>query len=597
MNIKEMKALYKKASESYFNGDKSLMSDKDFDSLEKEIRNIDPKWSGLRKLVAPKKFKVALNHPMPSLTKFYGEDIATFLNGRKVVAMPKLDGSSLQIVYKNGKPVAVVTRGDGNIGGDITHLMHHLNLPKVSGNAVLRCEALMSKKNFKKWENEFDNARNMVNGLLNRKESHPAMNDIDIITLGQYGEKISTTWLMVNGIKLPEATTLAQLENLLADTKKKFKYEVDGLVLADKDWVMHYENADKPKSIVAFKVNDASSAVECTVEKIVWQITGRQRIVPKVQITLTKIDGVMIQFVTAHNAQWAMEHKLGKGAKIKVLRSGGVIPKIIEVTKAAKNFDEPEIDYKVDGVHFVVKNKSTVTSDKINALVLEKSLTVLGIDFVAGKTAKKIVEGGTSNLAEIIECYGNGLLKTRLMIAVGGKNAERIFESIDKVFSKPVPILKLMVASQIFGAGIGERKLRKVQESGIKLCEMNKYDLSNVDGWQDKSASIITKSWNDWQIFEKEAGKSIRLIDKSESKKSVAGVLNGQVVTFTGYRDKEQEKWIVENGGAVAEFSSKTTALLFGGKPSSKIEKAKARGIWVGSFDEFKKHTKWYFAI
>src|SRR5271168_1300569 len=202
----QMKASYLHAKRAYYNGDQSSLTDAEFDKLEDEIRDLDPAWSELKKTgvkVSNKKTETLLWRFMPSLSKMYDKEVPKFYASFKApirswIWMDKLDGTSLQLVYTKGEPSQLITRGDGTLGGDISFFIPHLvklklipaSISDKSTPIVLRLEGLMKKAVFeKKWSREakgddgFDNSRNMVNGLFNRKAVHPALKDVDLVVL------------------------------------------------------------------------------------------------------------------------------------------------------------------------------------------------------------------------------------------------------------------------------------------------------------------------------------------------------------------------------------------------------------------------------
>lgn len=619
MNIKEAKELYVKAQDAYYNGETPIMSDVKFDKLEDKIRAADPAWSKLKKTgiaVKNKKTEVALAQPMPSLHKAYSEDLAKWLQKNpsdEYVIMDKLDGSSVQLTYKQGKPAKLVTRGDGINGGDISFLIPHLSLPvcpdpylglspkKNGGIYHLRCEALMTKKKFKaKWSAKFDNGRNMVNGLLNRRDPHPALVDIDFVVLGVYNEKLSAlSKLKKQGFKVVPTVagkirSTPQMEKHLQLRRSKGEYDMDGLVVAPSEFVLSYETNDKPKNIVAFKVNDESNAAEVTVKRIIWQVTGRERIVPKIEIEPTHMDGVMVKHAAAHNAEWMLDRNIGPGAIVKVLRSGGVIPKIVSVVKKGK-FQPPEIDYERKGVHFVVKNASKATSRRVDVLNTVKFMKTLGIELLAGKTVDLIYKNSQLKTPmDYIKSWGEKRLGLALHDAgIGGKQGLNIFNELDRVFKSEISMKKLMVATQIFGVGIGERKLSAIEDAKISMEDITSNQdfpsnyIERVPGFSGKTAKVLDDGFESWVAFYKQASKYL-MIDGSlpKKKKAKSGALSGQMVSFTGYRDKQQEAALIANGAEVVPFGSKTTILLYkeGGKASSKLDKAAEKGVRVCIF-------------
>lgn len=610
MNIKDLKTSYIKAKEAYYNSD-PIMSDAKFDALEDKIRALDPKWEELNKTgVKVKKTEVALLHPMPSLNKAYPEHLVKWLAKMKdkhYTIMQKLDGSSLQVAYSNGKPVSVVTRGDGMRGGDISFLIPHLNLPKIEHKAdfVMRCEALIQKKKFNKWKEEFDNGRNMINGLLNRKTPHPALKDVDIVALGIFDMPLKAGLMLLDrhGIKTvprfvasidsPD-TAIAYLQT----AKLESSYEIDGLVIAPSAFVLHYENSDKPKSIIAFKVNEDASAKEVKVKKIIWQVSGRGRIIPKIEIEPTEMDGVIVTYCTSHNAKWMMDRGIGPGAIVKVLRSGGVIPKIVDVIKKGK-YQAPDIGYSLEGVHYVVKGQQNdKTSRTIVVKNLHKFCTTMGIELLGQKTLASLYDVGVTSALDII---GPDITDFMNSADLGPKQISNIEQELLRVLGNPIPLSKLMVASQCFGVGIGERKLKQIEDAGISMGKLllhwDKHNelwtlLHKVDGFSNKTVRVMELGMPDFDDFYSIAAS---LIDVDETlpevkiKKST-GSLVGQNVSFTGYRDKNHEAWVEAQGGSIVSFGAKTNILLYkaDGKESTKVDKARSKGIKVLTFDELK---------
>jgi len=610
------RVLYKKAKIAYYEKN-PIMSDAQFDKLELLIAKADPDWAELKKtgVSVQKKTKVALSHFMPSLNKFYPQDLRKKLLNVPYVVMSKLDGSALQLTVVNGKPTKLVTRGTGVVGGDISFHIKNLNL-KLRGtdSGVFRCEAVMNEKVFlKKWygkgEDEFDNSRNMVNGLLNRKQPHEAFKDIDIVVLGRYGHSIE--WglksAIAMGLHTVDCKVLSPSEKdlpvLLEDFRAKSKYNMDGLVLAPSNWTMQYLSQDKPKDIWAFKLNDEVNAQVVEVKRIIWQLSSRGRLIPKIEIKPTQMDGVTVTFCTAHNAKRMKDHKIGPGAKVKVLRSGGVIPKIVGVVKPGK-FQGPEQDYKIDGVHFVVNGTSLSDESKFTIATkrILKFLVTMGVEQIASKTIEKLISSygpANSHIVKILLLWRKKELGKALVAAgMGANQSAKIVKEFDKVFGGTISMKKLMVASQIFGVGIGERKLEMLEKACISMAAFSNYKVSydkiaRVHGFAEKSADLLFAGHKKWCLFLNTltAAPYNLVIDGSlPQRKALVGPLSGKKVSFTGYRDKEQEQRIAAAGGEVINFGASTNILLYkeGGKESSKVATAQSKGIQVSTFAKLK---------
>lgn len=621
-----MRADWTKANAAYHNGKKSGLTDAEFDKLEAAIRKLDPKWTPLKatgaEVMGGKKRKVTLVEPMPSLDKFYPIAVNKRLDRGPQLVMNKLDGSALQLVARGGKMVSAVTRGNGLIGQDISFLLPQMKLPKsipAKGQVVFRCEAVMKDAVFaKKYAAKYDNARNLVAGVLNRKSDgtpDPILKDIDIVVLGVYGLEMFTglqkakKWgfdVVVHAVMrtLSADVLTARLEK----RKSESEYEIDGLVLCSVGWELSYANNDRPKDIWAFKVNTDDETFDVLCEDILFQVSSHSRINIRAKLKPTRIGGVTVTHATLHNATWMTSRKIGPGAVLKVVRSGGVIPKIVGVAVPAKKAKLPSIPYVLKGRFFWVDKKADVGSDvtdRIQTLKIAKFMTVMGVDLLAGKTIEKLLPQ-FPDVQTYLNMWSAGVLAFGLRKSgLGEKTAHNIVAEFDKVFrGKAVSMRKLLVASSIFKAGMGDRKLTQLEDAGISMQDLMKQlsgegrtavqlKVIDVKGFSDKTADLVVNGLAKFRpmLFKY---RKVMKIDGDLAKKAApvkGGALSGQVVSFTSYRDKAHEDAIATAGGTVASLGAKTTILLFkdgGVKFPDKLDKARATGIRVCTFKELK---------
>jgi hypothetical protein len=178
-----------------------------------------------------------------------------------------------------------------------------------------------------------------------------------------------------------------------------------------------------------------------------------------------------------------------------------------------------------------------------------------------------------------------------------GKQGVKIYDEIKRVFDNPISMKKLMVASQIFGVGIGERKLTQIEDSGISMDQLHNYKgfptkvLLEVPGFSEKTVQVLKDGWYTWLEFYRQCDTKLTLEGHlPKKKKVVAGKLSGQRVSFTGFRDADLEAKIEAAGGEVVSFGSKTTLLVFksDGKASTKVAKAEEKGIKSVELSKFK---------
>lgn len=627
------KKLYLKANKAYHDGGKTLMTDAQFDKLEKEIAKADPGWDRLKKTGSKvnKKVSVALLEPMPSLNKCYPETIDKWLakqKAKRLLVTHKLDGSSLQGHYRKGRCVALATRGDGETGKDISFLIPHLRhaLPIIADttDTVIRFEAVISTEKFKKWEravskggdkkdkDKFDNPRNMVNGLLNRRDVHPAMRDIDILVLGVYGKPLlkGLEWADDQGLKVVPYDSLAitvkvDFSQLLLKARSKSDYDIDGLVLSPPDKVFGYDSYDKPKWATAFKVNDDEGAVNATVKEIIWQLSRANRWTPKIFIKPTKIGAVMVSNCTAHNAQWMNERRIGVGAVVRIVRSGDVIPKIVGVVKKAEQPSHPPGEFYEEGVHYY----ATGRHKDAEVREIHHFMTVLGIEHLAQKSIAKLYDAGTTSVYDHLVAFQHNM-RPYSDAGIGRAMTEKIYREFKRALQdEGVTLLKLMNASNCFES-FGERKLQMIEQHFMKkgdrdplkayvkmrtdiLADQNSWGkVQTIKGMGYASAKqffgglLRFKTWFK-PILETKIIK-INPPQLAQKKRTVKGDLAGQFVSFTSYRDADHEAAVESRGAEVIKYGAKTTILVYkkGGKASTKVEAARAKGIRVCTFEE-----------
>jgi NAD-dependent DNA ligase len=513
--LEQLKRLYLRAKEAYYNTE-PIMSDADFDRLENSIAKQDPKWPELKKtgVAVEKKAKGELPNFMPSLNKCYPEKMPKWLATQKIrlhLVMDKLDGSALHLTYLAGRPYKLFTRGDGMVGGDVSFLLPLLKIPQripYTGPLSLRCEGVMRKNVFdKKYAADYDNARNLVNGLFNRKLSKSdssVLKDVDIVVLGVFMSEMakglekaqSFGFTVVPHVVAEQIGGTSGLSKALAMRKEKSPYAIDGLVVTEASNLFMYASNDKPKWVVAFKENVDDSAHSVEVEKIIYQVSHRGRIIPKIQIVPTRMDGVTVKFATCHNAKWMKDRKIGPGAVIRILRSGGVIPKIVGVDKPGK-FQPPKVPYRLEGVHFVLDGAHEGADREAGIQALKKFLNTLGVEFIAVKTIATLYDRGCTSPFHYMSLAHKGNVTPLIKAGLGKVQSSKILDELVKAFTN-TSLLKLMVSSNLFGVGIGERRLRAIEAAGISMSRLIavsesklRTKLLEIDGFGDNTVEIV----------------------------------------------------------------------------------------------------------
>lgn len=627
---KQLVDLLTKANDMYYNQpDKVILSDEQFDIIKEYFAAKYPDHPFLKVVGAPivgKKDKVVLPYPMPSMDKIKPDTgaltkwLAKYNKPKSYVVSAKLDGTSGLYTTKGGE-AKLYTRGDGLVGKDITHLIPYLKLPdpKAFPDLVIRGEFVISKKNFdahfkgKGWKN----ARNTVAGLINKLKGSQEHTHIDYVgyevmvpelTPSKQMEMMEKT-LKMHTVKNQTVTDLsnAVLSKLLVDWRSNYTYEIDGIIVAHNKVYPERKNKN-PDHAFAFKMVLSDQVAEAKVVHIEWNPSKDGYLKPRVQIEPVELGGVTITYATGKNASFIEKNKIGIGAIIELVRSGDVIPDIKKVVVPAKEPSMPDVPYVWNDTHvdiMLVDKSADATVREKNILGFFKALEV---DGVGAGVIKKLMAAGYDSVPAILRMREADFLELE-----GFKKtlANKIYTNIKSgVESASLPVL--MKASNIFGRGFGERKLKPVlakypnilldKDSDAKKVEK----LVTVDGWSTKSASEFVKHIGAFVAFMKECGLEGRL---KASKKAMTGTdtgagagagaeadkshpLFGKKVVMTGFRDKDLIKLIESKGGEMgSSVSKKTFAVLVKDldEDTGKAEQARQLGVSLMTPESFKK--------
>ena len=613
--LDQLKTLYTNAKQTYYNDPqgKQLLSDDKFDLLEDKIKLADPKWKGF-KAGSPinKKKKVKLPVPIFSLDKVKtAEGLSSWLDGsEEFVLMDKLDGSSLELIYTNGVPTRLITRGTGLVGGECSYLIPHLRgIPQKVGtkNFVVRCEGLFTKIGFQKYANEFDAARNAASGILNRSDVHKAIRDLSIVALQLLEPNLKMSaglaWLKNSGFKVVANKSLSRskisaefLAKMLENRKSNGPYQMDGLVLMyDKRNAL--PRSGNPDWGIAWKKTIApEDATITTVKQVHWKISAHGSLVPRIEVKPIRVGDATISFAAAFNAQYVVENCIGPGSKVGIIRSGDVIPYITKIVTRTKPQMPPESmgEWKWDKTHVNIVLSDAKSNPAYRLQKIARTFSVLKIDLLRGRTIEKLVDAGYDNVTKILRASVKDFMQAEGMQQ---KSAQNLWSAIHSKTDEGFPLTQLMNASGVFDRGVGETRLRLVAEH-FNLIDLTRNTeeeitrkISGIRGFDYITARMIARGLPRYLKWSKVTGLRAKELKKI---KPIASSLIGINISFTGFRNKDYEEQIVKNGGTVIAFGSKTTVLLVSavGKSSDKVYRAKERGISVMTWEQFNKRYK-----
>lgn len=610
-SIEELEQFIKYANHYYHNTDKTLVSDYAYDEIKDQLQKRDPTNPVLTEVGSPldgTKVKVKLPYWMGSMTKMKTGDgkLSNFLkkyNG-PYTALDKLDGISGLICFNyNNKPVSIYTRGEGNVGANIDYLAPYIKLPNIKQKIAVRGEFVVKKSIFAKLKqkntNSYKNPRSFVAGVINHKT--PNVNHLKVIDFVVYElvhpwdrleHQLNTASEMGFNVVYHEpikSLTYKKLETLYLNRLEITDYDIDGLIISDNN--LHERPTDEnPKYSRAFKMD--LKKYETKVKEVIWKGSKDGLLKPVVVYNPVIIGGNTNIKATCNNARFVLQNKIGKGAIIEIIRTNDVLPKVVGVIKPADIISYPDVDYKWNNskVEFVITDKDNNEDVVIQRLI--RFFTTLKIENINEGLLKVLYENDYTTINDILEMEIEDFLE---LPGFKKRLAQKIYSNIHSIIDKPIPLGRLMTASNAFQHGFAEKKLNSIIKAFPNLLEKppDIEDIVSVDGWNYKTGEPFLERLPDFILFLKNHSYlKYQLPGKSNSKTSS---LDNKKIVFTGVRNKLLQEMIEDLGGQITTSISKNTDYVITNDPNgttSKLLKAKDLGIPLMTIETFCKKFK-----
>jgi len=637
----------------YYVLDDPEISDTEFDRLMNELKKLEAAHPELITPDSPTQrvggkpregfVKVAHSVPMLSLDNAYSEDELRNwerrvheLSGHKdveYVCELKLDGMSLAVRYEDGKLVCGITRGDGNIGEDVTSNVRtvrsvplsisHDKLKKagIPADFEVRGEMLMPIASFKKMNEErakqelsqFANPRNATAGTVRQLEpSITARRRLDYFAymLIANGRTIfNQHWETLNaledaGFKVNPRRALAEnfeeVRKFIGEWEEKretLPYEIDGVVIKINSTALQRElgfTGKAPRWAIAYKYAARGGITQ--IENIHVQVGRTGKLTPVAELTPVPIGGTTVSRATLHNMDEIERLGVKLGDWVEVERGGDVIPKVTRVIddkdhpRGHKSFHMPEkcpvcgghvVRAEGEADHRCVNQKCPA---KLRETILHfASRGVMNIDGMGDALVTQLTERGVvKDVADIYKLTKAHLLSLERM---GDKSAQNVLDEIAN--SKKLPLERV-----IYGLGIrfvGERTAQFLAEHFgdiVALEKAGEEELQQVEEVGPRIAKSIVEFFaepRNRELVEELRAAGLTLKGK---KKERGTKLAGKTFVLTGtlanYTRDEAKKLIEDAGGKVAgSVSKKTDYVVAGADAGSKLDKAKELGVVV----------------
>ena len=647
----------------YYEKSSPKVTDEKFDSLKEEILLLEKNYNFLNSNNSPSKivgYKPSKNFekkkhkaPMLSLANAFTENdlvnfekkILNYLSEEKTFeitysAEPKIDGISASLIYKNGKLIAGLSRGDGKEGEDITQNLSTLeDIPKKIDSKDfpteidIRGEVFINNNDFEKLRDKFANPRNAASGSLRQKnpdETKKIPLKFIAYTFGyEKGLKTNTqSEFLINlrnwGFKTnPLNKTITGIKNLLKnydDVEKKrpkLDFDIDGIVYKVNDFSLQKRLgnvANAPRWAVAHKFSSNKGISE--IQDIDIQIGRTGALTPVAKIKPINIGGVLVSNATLHNEDEIKRKDIRIGDTVTVERAGDVIPHILNVdlNKRPEKSSEfifptkcPSCGSKtIKEFNSITKKKDAVRRCSSDDYYCEKILIEKMKHFVSKEAfnidglGKKIVENfwklGLIKYPQDI--FKLNYQKIEKLEGWGSLSVENLKYSINN--KKNISLDRFIYSLGIRHIGIENAKLiSKYFKSFSKFKNLSKQDkfedLLNIDGMgetQINSIKLFFSNKMNLKVLD-ELGKVLNILDAIVDNKN--GLLKNLTFLVTGKLEgisRAEVKSLIEknSGTTVSSVSKKLNFLIIGEKPTKKkIESAKHLKIDIINQNQFFK--------
>lgn len=597
---------------AYEKGD-SQVSDDEYDHYKRLLVQHKPESKLLQKIGnKPKRNKETLPFILGSLTNKFEDDIQAWLdkydNGSGFMLSHKLDGVAIECEYTSGQLTGAWLRGDHYEGENITakalkfvpKTINDKNHDKqyFKGEALLNCEPETIG---------YKTKRNAVAGIINR-DDHNKLKYIYIlfhtfVPNSKYSsfskteqERMFIMRQLFESTYVVQSSLAHNKEEVIEFAKQmieeKTQYDKDGIVITVNN--SEVENVKIPEKKIAFKFNKQSA--ESEVDHIEWNTSRTGDVVPLVYIKPVILGGATISKTAGFNAKNIMEKQIYKGAIIKIVRSGDVIPYIEKVIKPSWLAGVPTncpscnniLKWDLTGVHIICNNINCPAQvQKKIAHFFEE----LGLENFSEKMLTSL---NCNSVTEVLNLKKEDLIKQD---GWAEKSADDFLNRLKEIITNITP-QKLLAALGIENLGTSSSKLILENISFEELIS-SLYDkeqigiiihkLIQVKGLGGKKVSSIIKGLNQNRLFLSQfiSNHNIQIKPKT-------GPLTGKSFCITGSLSKPRkdiEKWIESQGGSVSSVSSCSYLVCNNPSDSDKYKKAQQRGIPIITEEQLKKLT------
>ncbi len=657
--IEELVKLLNEASDAYYGGQEEIMSNFEWDALFDELKSLENETgtilpdSPTQNVGADEGGGEKEPHEFPALslakTKLV-EDLQKWAEDKKVWVSWKLDGLTLVLTYDDGKLTKILTRGNGRVGTNISHLKDFIHgIPKEIAwkeHMVVRGEGLIGLRDFEELnetldeDEKFSNARNLASGTLSLdaaraqlvKERHVCFIAFSCVYMEELAEsgdwhESQMNWgdrmalLKKLGFDVVphepcDKNSLPQMVEKFTHMVPDYGYPVDGLVVVYDDFA--YSNTGSvtghhaTRAGLAFKWQD--EVKETVLDHVEWSC-GVSVITPVAIFDTVQLEGTEVSRASLVNISEMERLGIGEDRKttVKVIKANKIIPKVIGVSESEGSFHVPdtcpvcgaptkvkENINQMRKVKILVCTNPRCAAKKLKKLARFVGKTGLDIDGLSIETLRAFVNQGFIKEFSDIFYLKNHAESICEMPGFGSKSCENLLASIEK--SRTVSAVNFLVSLSI--PMIGEYAAKSIlnaigYEGFLEIVSDPSRDFTHIPGIGPERSKALTDWFSDIENADEFSHLQQMLDIHYETKSKEDGcagltfVITGDVHTFANRAAFKE--YVESKGGKVTGSVSKKTNYLVNNDADSgseKNRKAKALGVPIITEDEFLKKFK-----
>ena len=619
----------KKLDEAYYNGE-SLIPDSEYDRIREEVKADnpnDPYFSKVGATPSGHLSQVDLIMHMGSQQKVTTqEEIKRWYEDSvkegEVLLMEKLDGSSVEILYENGRLKRVATRGDGSKGSDITeNARRWKNLPKAIprfDRFVVRGEAMLP---ISVWKEEFKgtaNPRNAANGTIMRKDGEKnehitvVVFDCDSEDKSTMPDAMDARLLALHDLGFDTVPcmvcrNIGDLNSAYAmyrdNTRAMLDYEIDGLILScqyksEIESLGYKDGGSRPRGQAAWKFPPEKGVTKVVAIHLTMGHTGA--IIPTAELEPVKIGGVTVSNVLLNNFEFVRDLGVNIGDIVLIERAGDVIPYMSKVTEKGPNpghFSHPDKCPFCEGPLSIEGRAVICTNEECEGKtfqVIKNWVRKLDIKHIGDTILQALYDlEMVASIPDLYDLTVDSLKAVKVGNGILGKSmAEKIMAEIDK--TREIPC-------DLFMGSVSVKFLGRSMAGHIGLSHPNEYfsiseeDLASKENMGVNKAAMMIESLKVRREMIERIMSKVAIV---QPKKVVveSSKFSGMAVVFTGVRPTNEEKEFFEsNGGVIKDSVSKNATHLIqksAESESSKSKKARDLGLKVIGYQEFVQLLK-----